>query len=99
MKRTAITEARNGLGDLIRGLRRKAGMLITDRVPAVARPEPAINVPGAPQDSRLLRLVRDGVVQPARSTPGKALFAGRPPKLKRGISAVALVLDERRRGR
>jgi hypothetical protein len=50
-------------------------------------------------DGRLSRLVRDGVVRPARSAVPKSLFATRPPSPRRGTSAVRTLLDERREGR
>src|SRR4051812_38633017 len=99
MKRASITEAKKGLSALIDGLRRGAGVLIVDRGRPVARLEPVSSVAGVLEDGRLMRLVREGVVRPARSMPAKELFSIRPPALKGGASAVALVLDERRHGR
>ena len=99
MKRASITEAKNGLSALIDGLRRGAGVLIMDRGRPVARLEQVSSTPGVLDDGRLMRLVREGVVRPARSTPPKALFSTRPPAPKRGASVVAMVLDERRQGR
>lgn len=99
MKRASITEAKNGLSALIDGLRRGAGVLIVDRGRPVARLEPVSSVPGVPEDGRLMRLVREGVVRPARSTPPKELFTVAPPALKKDVSAVEMVLDERRHGR
>ena len=99
MKRASITEAKNSLSALIDGLRRGAGVLIVDRGRPVARLEPVSSVPGILEDGRLMRLVREGVVRPARSTPSKELFSTRPPTLKGDASAVAMVLDERRHGR
>jgi antitoxin (DNA-binding transcriptional repressor) of toxin-antitoxin stability system len=98
MKRASITEAKNGLSALIDGLGRGAGVLIVDRGRPVARLEPVSSVPGVLEDGRLMRLVREGIVRPARSMPPKGLFSTRPPTPKGGVSAVAMVLDERRQG-
>jgi antitoxin (DNA-binding transcriptional repressor) of toxin-antitoxin stability system len=99
MKRASITEAKNGLSALIDGLRRGAGVLIVDRGRPVARLEPVSRDPGVLEDGRLMRLVREGIVRPARSAPPKDLFSTRPPAPKAGVSAVAALLDERRQGR
>jgi antitoxin (DNA-binding transcriptional repressor) of toxin-antitoxin stability system len=99
MKRASITEAKNGLSALIDGLRRGAGVLIVDRGRPVARLEPVSGASGVLEDGRLMRLVREGVVRPARSTPPKSLFSTRPPAAKAGASAVGTLLEERRQGR
>jgi hypothetical protein len=61
--------------------------------------EPVSNVPGVIDDGRLMRLVREGVVRPARSALAKSVFSTRPPALRDGVSAVALLIEERREGR
>jgi antitoxin (DNA-binding transcriptional repressor) of toxin-antitoxin stability system len=99
MKKASITEAKNGLSALIDGLRRGAGVLIVDRGRPVARLEPVSSAPGVLEDGRLMRLVREGVVRPARSALPKSLFSTRPPTPKAGISAVTALLEERRQGR
>ena len=99
MKRASITEAKNGLSALIDGLRRGAGVLIVDRGRPVARLEPVSSAPAVLEDGRLMRLVREGIVRPARSAPPKSLFSTRPPAPKAGASAVAALLEERREGR
>lgn len=99
MKRASITEAKNGLSALIDGLRRGAGVLIVDRGRPVARLEPVSQAPAVLQDSRLMRLVRDGIVRPAKAPLSEALLSGPLPVPKDGASAVAALLDERRHGR
>jgi antitoxin (DNA-binding transcriptional repressor) of toxin-antitoxin stability system len=99
MKRASITEAKNGLSSLIDGLRRGAGVLIVDRGRPVARLEPVSTSSAVLEDGRLMRLVREGIVRPARSAPPKSLFSTRPPAPKAGVSAVAALLEERREGR
>lgn len=48
---------------------------------------------------RLLRLIRDGIVRPARAAAPRSLFAHPPPGPKEGAAAVAALLAERREGR
>ncbi|HLG45484.1 MAG TPA: type II toxin-antitoxin system prevent-host-death family antitoxin [Reyranella sp.] len=99
MKRASITEAKNGLSALIDGLRRGTGVLIVDRGRPVARLEPVSQAPAVLEDSRLMRLVRDGIVRPAKVPLSKALLSGPLPVPKDGASAVSALLDERRHGR
>jgi len=99
MKKASITEAKNNLSALIDGVKGGSPVLIVDRGRPVARLEP---VGGADRDddSRLARLVRDGIVRPARRavTP-KALLTTSPPRPRGGASGVRVLLDERREGR
>jgi antitoxin (DNA-binding transcriptional repressor) of toxin-antitoxin stability system len=99
MKRASITEAKNGLSALIDGLRRGAGVLIVDRGRPVARLEPVSGAASVLEDGRLMRLVREGIVRPAREGVPKSLFSTRPPAPKARASAVAALLEERRQGR
>ena len=98
MKRASITEAKNNLSALIDGVKGGTPVLIVDRGRPVARLEPVGGI-GADDAGRLARLVRDGVVRPARGTMPKAVVAGKPPRAKRGASGVRALLDERREGR
>ncbi len=50
-------------------------------------------------DERLARLVRDGIVRPARAAVPKALLGTKPRRAKQGASALRALLDERREGR
>lgn len=97
MKKASITEAKNNLSALIDGLKGGSAVLIVDRGRPVARLEPATS--GRDQDGRLARLVRDGIVRPGRASAPRALFAEPPPSAKRGISATAMLVQERRDGR
>jgi prevent-host-death family protein len=99
MKRASITAAKNGLSSLIDRVKAGSSVLIVDRGRPVARLEPVTTRARAGEDGRLERLVREGVVRPARSSMPKALLAGDPPRTARGASAVAALLDERRTGR
>src|SRR5262245_7673922 len=98
MKKASITEAKNNLSALIDSVKGGSPVLIVDRGRPVARLEP---VSGGPpdDDSRLGRLVREGIVRPARGRVPKGLLATKPPRLKKGASGVRALLDDRREGR
>jgi len=98
MKKASITETKNNLSALIDRVKSGSPVLIVDRGRPVARLEPASGL-GADSNSRLDRLVRDGIVRPARHGMSKALFSTRPPRSKEGASGVRALVDERRAGR
>jgi prevent-host-death family protein len=98
MKKASITEAKNNLSALIDSVKGGSPVLIVDRGRPVARLEPVSGV-RHDDDSRLARLVREGIVRPARVSRPKALFAMKPPRVKRGASGVRALLDDRRDGR
>ena len=97
MKKASITEAKNNLSALIDTVKGGSPVLIVDRGRPVARLEP-IRELGPDDDGRLLRLVRDGIVRPARVAMAKTVFSTKPPRSK-GTSAVRALLEERRAGR
>ncbi len=97
MKKASITEAKNNLSALIDSVKGGSPVLIMDRGRPVARLEPVHDV-RPDDDGRLTRLVRDGVVRPARQVVSKALLTTRPPR-SRGASGVRALLEERREGR
>jgi prevent-host-death family protein len=99
MKKASITEAKNNLSSLIDGLKSGSPVLIVDRGRPVARLEPVTNSPRADDDGRLDRLVRDGIVRPARGAVPKALLASQPPRPKTGASGVRALIEDRRAGR
>jgi prevent-host-death family protein len=99
MKKVSITEAKNHLSALIDGLRRGAPVLIVDRGRPVARLEPVSNLAASEQDGRLLRLIREGVVRPARTALRRSLLTDKPPRMRDGASAAAALIEERREGR
>lgn len=99
MKKASITEAKNNLSALIDGLKGGGPVLIVDRGRPVARLEPVGSADQVDDEGRLARLVRDGVVRPARSAPIRALFTREPPRPKTAVSVVDAVLAERREGR
>jgi prevent-host-death family protein len=98
MKKASITEAKNSLSQLIDYVKGGSPVLIVDRGRPVARLEPVTGL-RSDDDSRLARLVREGIVRPARAVVPKALVAAKPPRSKKGVSAVLALLDDRRAGR
>ena len=96
MKKASITEAKNNLSALIDSVKGGAAVLIVDRGRPVARLEP---VNGTGDDDRLTRLVRDGVVRPARGVAPKTVLTSKPPVPKKGASALKVLLDDRQEGR
>ncbi len=99
MKKASITDAKNNLSALIDGLKGGSPVLIVDRGRPVARLEPVTHGLRPGDDGRLARLVRDGIVRPARTAVAKALIASKPPHLKDGASGVRALLEDRRAGR
>jgi prevent-host-death family protein len=91
-----ITEAKNRLSALIDHVRGGESVLIVDRGIPVARLESAV---GADADGRIARLERSGAVRPARKPPAIDLLSAKPPSTRAGVSAVAVLLEERRTGR
>ena len=98
MKKASITEAKNNLSALIDTVKGGSPVLIVDRGRPVARLEPVAGIRSG-DDSRLARLVRDGIVRPARGVVPKTLFVTRPPRVRKGASGVRALLDERQDGR
>jgi prevent-host-death family protein len=98
MKKASITEAKNNLSALIDRVKAGASVLIVDRGRPVARLEP-VHEPRIDDDGRLARLIRSGIVRPARGPMPKSLFTVKLPRAKKGVSAVRAVLEERREGR
>lgn len=98
MKKASITEAKNNLSALIDRVKGGSSVLIVDRGRPVARLEP-ITGTTAGDEGRLVRLVRDGAVRPARGVLPKALFTQKLPEPKDMASGVRALLDERREGR
>jgi len=99
MKKASITDAKNNLSALIDGLKGGSPVLIVDRGRPVARLEPVTSDSGSNDDGRLARLVRDGIVRPARASVHKALFSSKPPRPKGGASGVRALIEDRRAGR
>ena len=98
MKKASITEAKNNLSALIDSVKGGSPVLIVDRGRPVARLEPVGGVQHD-DDSRLARMVRDGIIRPARQRLPKGFFAAKLPRLKKGATALSALLEERREGR
>jgi prevent-host-death family protein len=98
MKRASITEAKNNLSALIDSVKGGSPVLIVDRGRPVARLEPVSGSDGS-DEHRLARLVREGIVRPARGGTQQRRSANEPPRAKKGASGVRALLDERRGGR
>ena len=94
VKRASISEAKNGLSALIDRVKAGESVLIVDRGTPVARVEP---VTASGSDERVARLVRAGLVRPAKSR--LVLPRDLPVPRKKGLSAVEALLEERRAGR
>jgi prevent-host-death family protein len=95
VKKASISEAKNNLSALIDRVKAGASVLIVDRGRPVARLEP---VSGS-EDERVVRLVRDGVVRPARTPAAPATWTTQPARPKAGASVLQALLDERRHDR
>ena len=98
MKKASITEAKNNLSALIDSVKGGSPVLIVDRGRPVARLE-AVSGCRPDDDSRLARLVREGIVRPARQAAPKDVLGTKPPRSKKRASGVRALLDERRDGR
>lgn len=98
MKKASITEAKNGLSALIDSVKAGASVLIMDRGRPVARLEPVGSGADA-DDARLARLIRKGIVRPARGPFPRGILTADLPKPKDGASVVEALLEERREGR
>jgi prevent-host-death family protein len=98
MKRASITEAKNNLSALIDSVKGGSPVLIVDRGRPVARLEP-VSTFRSDDEGRLARLVREGVVRPARAGVHKGVFATKPPRPKGNASGVRALIDERREDR
>jgi prevent-host-death family protein len=100
MKKVSITEAKNRLSALIDSIKGGSPVLIVDRGRPVARLEPLRGgAKGDEQEGRLSRLIREGIVRPAKVPLSRSLFTDQPPRLKGGTSVVAALIEERREGR
>lgn len=101
MKNTiAVSVAKNTLSALLRKVRAGATITITDRGVPVARLVPPIT-PVAGLPPRFIELAQQGVLKLPEVEPTPEWISGlpRPPRLGKGISAVAALIAERRTGR
>jgi prevent-host-death family protein len=99
MKTASITEAKNRLSALIDQVRHGQSVLILDRGTPVARLESVVTATGPDSEGRLARLRRQGLVNPGNGRAPRGMMAEKPPRLRKGSSGLAALLDERRAGR
>ena len=100
MKRATISETKNGLSALLDRVRHGESILITDRSRPVARLEPVLSTSDAgPDEGRLARLERAGVIRRARRGSLAEILRVPPPGTEPDGDIVAAVIEERRSGR
>jgi prevent-host-death family protein len=100
MKMATISEAKNGLSALLHRVRHGETVVVTDRGRPVARLEPVTSEDeGGPDEGRLARLERAGVVRRARESRLDEITRVPPPSTVGGGDIVATLLEERRGGR
>jgi prevent-host-death family protein len=95
MKRTSITDAKNGLSALIDRVRHGESIIIEDRGVPVARIE-SVAAPGRREVAgRAARLERQGVVRPALAPPPRRVLNSPPPRPRAGARLSDVVIAER----
>ncbi len=98
MRTVSISEAKNGLSALLDVVKAGESVVITDRGVPVARIEPVSNR-SDDDEGRLDRLERAGVIE-RRGGPIPRWLLDQPPvPLPEGVSAVTMLIEERRSGR
>ena len=99
MKRTSITDAKNGLSALIERVRHGESILIEDRGVPVARLEP-VAIPGRGDvEGRTARLQRQGVLRAPLSSVPKRVLSSPPPTPSGGATLSDAIIADRRDGR
>lgn len=100
MKTATITQAKNGLSALLDRVRHGETIVITNRSRPVARLEPvAAAESDGPDEGRLARLERAGLMRRGRKGPNQEILRTDPPRPQRGADILAALVDERRSGR
>ena len=99
MKRTSITDAKNGLSALIERVRHGESIIIEDRGVPVARLE-SLATPGTREvEGRAARLQRQGVLRPPLSSTPKRVLTTPPPTPSGRATLSDAVIAERQEGR
>jgi prevent-host-death family protein len=100
MKMATISETKNSLSALLDRVRHGETILVTERGRPVARLEPVAR-PAEPglDEGRLARLERAGIIRRAREGRMDQIARVPPPAPVAGGDIVAVLIDERRRGR
>lgn len=97
MKTATISETKNGLSALLDRVRHGESVLITDRSRPVARLEPVAGAEDAgPDEGRLARLERAGIIRRAHRGRLDEILRVPPPAPEAGGDILAALLDERR---
>jgi len=100
VRRATISETKNGLSALLDRVRHGETILITDRNRPVARLEPVLSGEHAgPDEGRLARLERAGVIRRARRGRLDEILRASPPSPAGGGDVLEALLEERRGGR
>ena len=99
MKSVSTSWAKNNLSALLRQVRRGATVMITDRGVPVARVSPLGPTRGIPP--RAIELAQRGLLRLPDVEPTEEWFRNLPPapKLPDGVSAVAMLLEDRENDR
>jgi prevent-host-death family protein len=96
MKSVSVSVAKNSLSALLREVRRGNSVTITDRGVPVATLTPALGARRVP--ARILDLARRGIVTLPRRAPTTDWLDLPLPKLSKGKSVVAALIEERESG-
>ncbi len=96
MVTVSISELKNKLSAYIDKVREGETVLVLDRGVPVAQLEPATRLP---DDQRLARLVRKGIIRPAKGPPPLHLLDEPLPEAEPGVSVLEGLLEDRRTGR
>lgn len=98
MKKASVTETKNNLSAILQQVREGETYLILDRGRVVARLEP-VGAEKRGDDERRADLERRGMLRRGRGRVRKDLLESPPPQLPKNVSALAILLEERREGR
>jgi prevent-host-death family protein len=98
MRTVSISEAKNRLSALLDQVKAGEPVVITDRGVPVARLEP-VTTRGDDDEGRLDRLERAGLIRRGTGGIPNELLDEPPTPLPEGVSAVTMLIEERRSGR
>lgn len=100
MKTATISETKNSLSALLDRVRHGETILITDRRRPIARLSPVASAGDAgPDEGRLARLERAGVIRRGSGERLDEILRVPPPAPEPGGDVLAALLEERRSGR
>ena len=100
MRSASVSQTRNSLSALLDLVRHGETVLITDRHRPIARLVPVVSATEAgPDEGRLARLERAGIIKRAGHPRLDEILRVPPPAPEPGGDIVAALLEERRLGR